>query len=164
MTWQSCKDATTDLSPVQTFRWPGGRRCVLLMKLSKDWPCHHWLLTGRFRYSLEAGSVVETSFSHIPPYFFVFPPSGRQLHINEIMLTELLNLGTHIKKKKKKKKKNLQEGIAVLYSRTSMARTSFGPQKIVRDMGGSSHWGLIIVPSQEANGDNLGIFFRCSTQ
>ena len=26
-------------------------------------------------------------------------------------------------------------------------------------MGGSSHLGLIMVPSQEANGDNLGIFF-----
>ena len=40
-----------------------------------------------------------------------------------------------------------------------MARISLGPWKIVRDMGGSSHWGLIMVPSQEANGDNLGIFF-----
>ena len=40
-----------------------------------------------------------------------------------------------------------------------MARTSLGPQKIVRDMGGSSHCGLIMVPSQEANGDNLGVFF-----
>ena len=26
-------------------------------------------------------------------------------------------------------------------------------------MGSSSHWGLIMVPDQEANGDNLGIFF-----
>ena len=45
------------------------------------------------------------------------------------------------------------------YSRTSMARTSLGPWKCVRDMGSSSHWGLIVVPSQEASGDNLGIFF-----
>ena len=40
-----------------------------------------------------------------------------------------------------------------------MALTSLGPKKIVRDMGGSSHGGLIMVPSQAANGDNLGIFF-----
>ena len=40
-----------------------------------------------------------------------------------------------------------------------MARTSLGPKKIVRDMGGSSHQGLIMVPGQEANGDTLGIFF-----
>ena len=39
-----------------------------------------------------------------------------------------------------------------------MARTSLGPQKIVRDMGSSSHWGLIMVLGQEANSDNLGIF------
>ena len=45
------------------------------------------------------------------------------------------------------------------YSRTSMAWTYLGPQKIVQDMGGSSHWGLNMLPSQEANGDNLGIFF-----
>ena len=32
-------------------------------------------------------------------------------------------------------------------------------RKIVRDMDGSSHCGLIMVPSQEAFGDNLGIFF-----
>ena len=41
-----------------------------------------------------------------------------------------------------------------------MARTSLGPQKIARDMGSSSHWGLIMAPVQEANSDNLGkIFF-----
>ena len=45
------------------------------------------------------------------------------------------------------------------YSRTSMARTSLGSKKIVRDMGRSSHWGLIMVPGQEANSDNLGNFF-----
>ena len=28
----------------------------------------------------------------------------------------------------------------------------------VRDMGSSSHWGLIMTPGQEANGDNLVIF------
>ena len=32
-------------------------------------------------------------------------------------------------------------------------------EKIVRDMGSSSHWGLIMVPGQEAIRDNLGIFF-----
>ena len=45
------------------------------------------------------------------------------------------------------------------YSRTSMARTSLGPYKIVRDMGSSSHWGLIMVPGQEVNSDNLRNFF-----
>ena len=44
------------------------------------------------------------------------------------------------------------------YSRTSMARTSLGPWKFVRDMGSSSHWGLIMEPVQEANSNNLGIF------
>ena len=44
------------------------------------------------------------------------------------------------------------------YSRASMARTSSGPWKFVRDMGSSSHWGLIMAPVQEANRDNLGIF------
>ena len=46
-----------------------------------------------------------------------------------------------------------------LYNRTSMARTSSGPWKFVRDMGSSNHWGLIMAPVQEANSDNLGIFF-----
>ena len=40
-----------------------------------------------------------------------------------------------------------------------MARTSFGPWKFVRDMGSSSHWGLIMTPVQEAKSDNLGFFF-----
>ena len=40
------------------------------------------------------------------------------------------------------------------YSRTSMARISLGPWKTFRDMGSSSHWGLTMVPGQEANGDN----------
>ena len=40
-----------------------------------------------------------------------------------------------------------------------MARTSFGPYKIVRDMGGSSHLGLIMALCQERNSDNLGILF-----
>ena len=39
-----------------------------------------------------------------------------------------------------------------------MARTSLGPKKIDRDMGSSSYWELIMVPGQEANSDNLGIF------
>ena len=42
------------------------------------------------------------------------------------------------------------------WSTTSMARRSLGPWKFIRDMGGSSHWGLIMPPGQEANGDNLG--------
>ena len=43
------------------------------------------------------------------------------------------------------------------YSGTSMAQTSLGPWKFVRDMGTSSHWGLIITPGQEANGKNTCI-------
>ena len=50
------------------------------------------------------------------------------------------------------------------YSRTSIARTSLGPGKFVRDMGNSSHWGLIMAQGQEANGDKLGISFRFSIQ
>ena len=45
------------------------------------------------------------------------------------------------------------------YCRTSMARTSLGPWKFVRDMGSSSHWRLIMAQDQEANGDKLGNFF-----
>ena len=44
-----------------------------------------------------------------------------------------------------------------LYSKISMARTSLGPWKFIRDMGSSSHWGLIMALGQEAYGDNLGI-------
>ena len=33
-----------------------------------------------------------------------------------------------------------------------------------RDMGSSSHWGLIMAHGQEANGDKLGNFFRSSIQ
>ena len=40
-----------------------------------------------------------------------------------------------------------------------MARTSSGPWKFIRDTGSSRHGGLIIIPSQEANGDNLGKSF-----
>ena len=36
------------------------------------------------------------------------------------------------------------------YNRTSMARTSLGPWKFVRDSGSSSHGGLLLVPYQEA--------------
>ena len=50
------------------------------------------------------------------------------------------------------------------YSRTSMARTSLGSWKLVRDMGSSSHLRLIMAPVQEANSDNLGKSFRFSTQ
>ena len=34
----------------------------------------------------------------------------------------------------------------------------------LKEMGSSSHWGLIIVPGQEANRDNLGMSFRSSTR
>ena len=37
-----------------------------------------------------------------------------------------------------------------------MARTSLGPWKFIRDMGSSSHWGLIMAPGQEVYGDYLG--------
>ena len=46
----------------------------------------------------------------------------------------------------------------------TMARTSLGPLKIVQDKGSSSHWGLIMMPGQEANSDNLGIFFLFSSE
>ena len=49
------------------------------------------------------------------------------------------------------------------YSRTSMARTSLGPENIVQDIGSSSHWVFIIVPGQGANSDNLLKSFRFST-
>ena len=41
----------------------------------------------------------------------------------------------------------------------SIAWTSLGLWKLVGDMGSSSNWGLIMVPVQEANGDNLGVFW-----
>ena len=41
-----------------------------------------------------------------------------------------------------------------------MARTSSGPWKCVRDIGSSSHSGLIMTPVQEANNDNLGKSFQ----
>ena len=40
-----------------------------------------------------------------------------------------------------------------------MARTSLGPWIFIRDMGSSSHLGLIMMPGQEENGDKLGFFF-----
>ena len=49
------------------------------------------------------------------------------------------------------------------YSRTLMAKTSFGPWQFVREVGSSSHWGLIMAPGQEADSDNLeksSIFYR----
>ena len=42
--------------------------------------------------------------------------------------------------------------VAYMYSRTSMARTSLGLWKFVRDMGSSSHWGLIMAQGRETNG------------
>ena len=45
-----------------------------------------------------------------------------------------------------------------------MARTPRVQLKFVLEMGSSSHWGLIMAPGQEANGDNLGKYFRSSTQ
>ena len=44
-----------------------------------------------------------------------------------------------------------------IYSQTSMARTSLGPWKFVRDMGG-----LIIAQGQKANENNLGMSFPSS--
>ena len=51
-----------------------------------------------------------------------------------------------------------------IYSWTSMARTSLRPWKFVRDVGSSSHWGLIMAPVQEANSNNLEKSFQFSTQ
>ena len=49
------------------------------------------------------------------------------------------------------------------YSKTSMARTSLGPWKFIRYLGSSSHWGLIMVSGQEANGDNFKEVFLIHT-
>ena len=46
-----------------------------------------------------------------------------------------------------------------LISKTSVVQTSLGPWKFIREMGSSSHRGLIMAPCQEANGDNLGKSF-----
>ena len=43
-----------------------------------------------------------------------------------------------------------------------MSQTSLGPWKLFLDMGSSNHRGLIIVPGQQANGDNLGMSFQFS--
>ena len=45
------------------------------------------------------------------------------------------------------------------YSRTSIAQISSAPQIFVLDMGSSSHWGFIMTPGQETNGNNLGNSF-----
>ena len=42
---------------------------------------------------------------------------------------------------------------------TSMAETSLRPWESVLEIGSLSHWGLIIMPSQEANKSNLGRSF-----
>ena len=40
-----------------------------------------------------------------------------------------------------------------------MARTSLGPWTFVRDMGSSSHSGLIIAPGQDVNGELRAVVF-----
>ena len=50
------------------------------------------------------------------------------------------------------------------YSRTLMAWTSLGLWKSVWDMSSSSHWGLIMMPGQEANSNILMKAFQFSTQ
>ena len=52
----------------------------------------------------------------------------------------------------------------LLNSRTLVAQTSLRPWKLVRDMGSSSHWGLIMVLGQEANDSDLGKSFQSSLQ
>ena len=46
-----------------------------------------------------------------------------------------------------------------LYSRTSMAQTSWLHWKFVLDIGSSGNWGLIIASGQEAYEDNFGMVF-----
>ena len=46
-----------------------------------------------------------------------------------------------------------------MHSQTSIAGTSLGPWKCVRDIGSSSHWELIMASGQESNCDNLGKSF-----
>ena len=40
------------------------------------------------------------------------------------------------------------------YRKISMAQSSLGQCKFIRDMGSSSQWGSIMAPGQEANDDN----------
>ena len=53
---------------------------------------------------------------------------------------------------------------SLLYGRTTHGSNVFGTMEIVRDIGSLSLWELIMVPIQEANGDNLGKSFRSSMQ
>ena len=73
--------------------------------------------------------------------------SGKQFHVSHAWLSTHLCLCLYI------------TSSYVSYSRTSMARTYLGPWKFVRDMGSSNQLGLIMVPGQEANVDNLGMSF-----
>ena len=54
------------------------------------------------------------------------------------------------------------KAVLLIYSRISMALTSLGPWKCVLNKGCSNHLGLIIVPNQEANGNNLAMSFLSS--
>ena len=64
----------------------------------------------------------------------------------------------------KLKQKNWWTGEYSMYSWNSVAQTALGPWKFAQDMIYSCHWGLIIVPGQEANGDSLRKSFPSSTQ
>ena len=49
--------------------------------------------------------------------------------------------------------------MVAMKSRSSMAQTSSEQWSNILNMDSSSHWGLIIAPGQEENGDNLGMYF-----
>ena len=53
-------------------------------------------------------------------------------------------------------------GTISMYSWCFMAQTSLEPWKFILDMGSLSHWGLIIVSSQEPNWDHLEMSFPSS--
>ena len=57
----------------------------------------------------------------------------------------------------------LTKADSIQHSRTPMAGKSLGPQKIVRDMGSSSHGGLIMVPGREVNSKFRDVFLLFST-
>ena len=52
----------------------------------------------------------------------------------------------------------------MFYSKTSMAGSSLGPCIFIRDLGNSSHCGLIEALCQEANDDNIRKSFLSSIQ
>ena len=85
----------------------------------------------------------------------------KQQQTNPPKKTKKTALPVHQKRKRWGPDKDKTNAI---YNRNSMARTFLEPWKFVRDMGSSSHWGLVMATGQGANDDNLGESFRSSTR